>query len=323
MVAFRGACHPYGVRVLAVDHDPLAPACALADGSFPVPSVEDPGYIAALLDIAREQRVGLIIPTIDPELSVLSRNLHAFRVEGIAVLTSTSGFIDICRDKWRTFHVFRDKGVAVPFSWLPEVPVSDLPPRLFLKPRDGSASLNARPCRRDELVRILPDVPNPIIQEFMQGPEITIDAFLDFDGCPIHFVPRKRIRTLAGESIQGVTLETPEVDPWIGLVLGVCSELGARGPLTLQAFLTDRGPVLTEVNPRFGGGFPLALAAGGDYPGWILALMRGESLKPRLGEYLRGLYMTRHYTEIFTRSPLWHPSGDFSQHPDSLEIGVS
>jgi carbamoyl-phosphate synthase large subunit len=323
VAAFQKAGHPFGARVLAVDHDPLAPACAVADGAFPVPKVEEPSYISTLLDICREQKVGLIIPTIDPDLPILARNFETFQIMGIFVMIGTRGFIDICRDKWRTFQVFKAKGISVPRTWLPGVPDAGLPTQLFLKPRDGSASLNVHPCHRDELVRMLPKVPNAIVQEFLEGTEITIDAFLDLAGRPIHFVPRKRIRTLAGESIQGVTLDMPEVDAWIEDVLGACSDLGARGPLTLQAFLTDRGPVLTEANPRFGGGFPLALAAGGDYPAWILALRRGESLKPKLGEYRRGLFMTRHYTEIFTQTNLWHSPSRVLPHTMGFQTAES
>jgi len=85
----------------------------------------------------------------------------------------------------------------------------------------------------------------------------------------------------------------------------VAARLGARGPITLQAFLTARGPVLIEDNPRFGGGFPLAYAAGGHYPEWLLALLAGERIEPRLGAYQKGLYMTRYNVEYFTTEPLW------------------
>ena len=83
------------------------------------------------------------------------------------------------------------------------------------------------------------------------------------------------------------------------------SDLGAVGPLTLQAFLTPDGPVLSEINARFGGGFPLGLAAGADYPRWLLAMVAGETLEPRLGAYESGLFMTRYYVEHFTRRPAW------------------
>jgi carbamoyl-phosphate synthase large subunit len=113
------------------------------------------------------------------------------------------------------------------------------------------------------------------------------------------------MRTLAGESIQGVTLSDSPFRDWLMRVLEVITELGGIGPITIQAFLTDPEPTLSEVNARFGGGFPLANAAGGRYPEWIVAMCRGESLAPRLGAYQVGLYMTRANTETFVEEPLW------------------
>ena len=81
--------------------------------------------------------------------------------------------------------------------------------------------------------------------------------------------------------------------------------MGALGPLTLQAFLTGDGPVLTEINARFGGGFPLALAAGGAYPAWLLDMLAGVAVPARLRDYETGLYMTRANAERFTREPRW------------------
>jgi carbamoyl-phosphate synthase large subunit len=307
VLAIMKAAKPFGYKTLAADLDPLAPTCALADGAFRVPRVTSPEYIPALLRICREQEVGVIIPTIDTELPILAREAEAFQAEGILVALSTARFVTICGDKWKTAQAFQAEGIDVPASWLPEALPADLPPRVFVKPRDGSASQHTYACGREELGRMMPIVPNAIVQEMLEGPEVTIDAFLDFTGRPIHFVPRERIRTLGGESIQGITLDRPELDGWLEQVLLACSRLGARGPITLQAFLTGRGPVLSEINPRFGGGFPLAHAAGGDYPAWILALRRGESLEPRLGQYRRGLYMTRYYSEIFLEALPWQP----------------
>jgi len=309
MLAFQKAARPLGLKVFAADLDPLAPACLLADAAFPVPRVTDPGYGPALLHLCRQWGVGLIVPTIDPELPILARQTAAFAAEGIVPLLSSPGFIDLCRDKWRLVQVLRAQAIDVPASWLPaelpETAALTLPERLFLKPRDGSASLNTYPCHREQLARTLRMVPNALVQECLAGPEITVDALLDFQGRPIHYVPRERIRTQGGESTQGVTLDLPDLDRWIERVLAVCSPLGARGPITIQGFLTGRGPVLTEINPRFGGGFPLALAAGADYPAWILALLGGQPVPSRLGQYRRGLFMTRHFTEIFLDTLPW------------------
>ena len=145
--------------------------------------------------------------------------------------------------------------------------------------------------------------PNPVRVGVAAFDELTgtIDALIDFDGNPVHYVPRLRIRTLAGESIQGVTISDENLGDWILELLHAVSGMGGRGAVTLQAFLTPEGPVFSEINPRFGGGFPLAQEAGGRYPEWILQLLEGKAIPAKIGEYERGLHMTRYFSEEFTR----------------------
>ncbi len=304
--AFVGVAEQTGSKVFAGDLSSLAPALYLAHGGVALPCVDSADYIPRLLSLSEEHHIKLIVPTIDTELAVLAQNIEAFREVGAVALISEPGFIDICGDKWLTYQAFAEKCVDTAMSWLPESYEADeLPEHLFVKPRDGSASRDIYSVPTGELERYLPRVPNAIIQEELSGPEITIDALLDLSGKPLHYVPRRRVRTLAGESIQGVTLPDDDLRDWLVGVLHVISELGARGAVTLQAFLSERGPVLTEVNPRFGGGFPLAYAAGGKYPDWLMAMLRGERVPERFGDYQVGLYMTRYNMEYFTAEPLW------------------
>ncbi len=305
MQAFQLALQPLGGQVVVAERDALAPTCVLADAAVRVPAVSDSAYLSNILRLIQLHDIGLIVPTIDTELMDLALHAEAFLRFGARALISTPNFIRICADKWETAQTFAAEGVAVPVSWLPDALPEQLPEEVFIKPRDGSASVDAHPCRREDLHYLLPRVPHAIVQERLHGTEITVDALLDFEGRLLHFVPRARIRTLGGESIQGITLDAPEVDAWLQPVLEACGRLGARGPVTLQAFRTVKGLVLTEINPRFGGGFPLALAAGGDYPEWVLALQRGETVPPRLGQYKRGLMMTRYYSESFLERLPW------------------
>jgi carbamoyl-phosphate synthase large subunit len=143
------------------------------------------------------------------------------------------------------------------------------------------------------------------VQERLRGIEITIDALLDNDGEPLHYVPRQRIKTVAGESVQGVTIDDSKERSWIIAMLSVAGHLGATGPITAQAFLCPRGPVLIEINPRFGGGFPLGYAAGARYPEWLVDACHGEVIPLTLGEYTRGLFMTRSHAEQFAMTPAW------------------
>ncbi|GHG05385.1 carbamoyl phosphate synthase [Deinococcus piscis] len=309
---FRTAVQPLGGRVIAADMDPLAPALYLADQAVRVPRVTAPEYIPELLKLVERHAVNLLVPTIDTELPVLAEAQEQFRALGCRVHISSAQFVQITGDKWLTAQEFAEQGIRVPRSWLPEQvsgPLStaqDLPDKLFLKPRDGSASMHTYSVQRSNLLDMLQQVPNAIVQEEIVGKEITIDAFIGQDGTPVHFVPRARIRTLGGESIQGVTLPGEErLTAFLNTVLVAAAKLGGRGAITLQAFDTGSEYILLEINPRFGGGYPLGHAAGGAYPEWLLQELAGERILPRLGQYEVGLYMTRANTEIFTREPKW------------------
>jgi len=303
---FQSAAQALDGRALAADSDSLAPSLYLADGALKVPGVLACNYISILLELVVRENINMIVPTIDTELPILAKSAAVFSAKACLLLVSSPQLIDITSDKWLTFRACREAGISVPRSWLPEeVDEMELPNELFVKPRDGSASQHAYAVRRETLSAMLPLVPNAIIQERIVGQEITVDALLDLDGRPIHCVPRSRLKTVGGESVQGVTIDDHKLRAWLISVLEFASAMGGRGPLTLQAFLTEDGPVLLEINARFGGGFPLTHAAGGHYPEWLLRSLNGNALEPSFGEYRRGLYMTRYYNEIFTENPIW------------------
>jgi carbamoyl-phosphate synthase large subunit len=263
-------------------------------------------YLEHLVHLIRAQNIGLVVPTIDTELMVFARSTATLFREGCRPLISSASFVCLAGDKWLTHQEFTARGIRCPRSWLPDGYAADeLPERLFLKPRRGSSSIGAQKVSRPLLDETTARVEGPIIQEELVGDEITIDALVDLHGQPIHYVPRLRVRTLGGESIQGLTLDDTPFRDWLLTLLEVSASLGARGPITFQAFLTDQGPVLLEVNARFGGGVPLAFAAGGKYPEWILAMMNGERVAPHLGRYQRGVYMSRYSAELFSERLAW------------------
>lgn len=172
--------------------------------------------------------------------------------------------------------------------------------QLFVKPDRGSASAHTFRVDSESLDAMLPLVPDPIVQERVDAVEVTVDALLDREGRAVHFVPRVRLKTIGGESVEGVTLPDEPIRDWLQEVLAVVADLGGWGPMTIQLFLTSPAPTLIEVNPRFGGGFPLAYRAGALYPQWILEMMAGNELRSRIGEYRKGLFMTRSFVERYT-----------------------
>ena len=297
---FQAAVSPLGGVVVATDADPIAPGLHVADEGVVVPRLDRPGFVDRLVAECERHEVRLVVPTIDTELPVLSDESARFEAVGAVVLVSDRELIDATVDKRRTESVFGAAGIRMPRSF--DVSDSALPDRVFVKPARGSASQGTHVVDRDRLTSFLEMVDEPMVQELVDATEITIDALLDLDGNPVHMVPRIRLKTVGGESVQGVTMPDEPIRDWLIRVLDVVSGLGGIGPITLQAFLTEGSPTLIEVNPRFGGGFPLALAAGADYPRWIVDALRGEKIPPRFGAYRKGLFMTRSLDEVFIDS---------------------
>ena len=128
------------------------------------------------------------------------------------------------------------------------------------------------------------------------GEEFSIDVFCDLDGRCLNAIPRTMIESKGGESIKGMTIRD---EPLIDLASAVAEALGLVGPANIQCFReADGSHLVTDINTRFGGGFPLPLAAGGRYPELALALARGERPEPTLGEFREGIVMTRFFSDL-------------------------
>ena len=296
--AFMEACRGDRI-VVAADADPLAPSLQVADEGVVVPRLDHPRFVDEMLATCERHDVGLIVPTIDTELPLFAHNRDRFKEAGVLPVVSGAELIEATLSKRNTEKVFSAAGIRTPRSWDTNWAVSDLPAEVFVKPDRGSASAHTYPTTPERLQAILPLVPDPIIQEKIDAVELTVDALLDTEGITIHLVPRIRLKTVGGESVEGVTMPDAPIRVWLLRLFDVVADLGGWGPMTVQLFLTSPEPTLVEVNPRFGGGFPLAYEAGAHYPQWILRMVDGESIEPRLGSYRKGLFMTRSLTEHF------------------------
>lgn len=298
---FRRAYQALGIagHLIALDIDPLAPALQAADKNYLVPRYTELDYLPTLAEICRRETIDLVFPLIDPDIPLFAKHRHQLEAAGAKVAVVSSGAASTVGDKWATTHFFQSLGLAVPRSWLPDdlltIP-SDYP--LFIKPRDGSAAQNTfRVRNRRELEFFLEYVPNPLVQEYLPGPEITCDVICDLEGEVLGVVMRQRIAVRAGEVVKGVTI----YDPFIAeACLKIAAALPAIGPITVQCMLKDGVPHFTEINARFGGGVPLSVAAGVDGPQWLLARTAGIPINiPPLGSYQTGLYMTRFDDSFF------------------------
>ena len=255
----------FQAKVYTTDMRPsMAPAGIISDGCIPVPRCTADNYIDCLLDICRERQIGVIIPTIDTELLVLAENHQRFMEQGVRLAVADKAFIRICRDKRLTSDFFRQVGIAVPAAVDKHHPVFPM----FAKPYDGSLSTNIHIIRsQEDLTQEILEDPKLIFMEYIspkEYKEFTVDMYYGLDGCVKGIVPRERIEIRAGEINKGITRKNGIV----GFLLQRMGKLeGVRGCLCMQLFYRESdGDVKgIEINPRFGGGFPLSYYAKANY----------------------------------------------------------
>jgi len=257
-------------KVYTTDMRPgMAPAGIVSDGCIAVPRCTADNYIDSLLDICREKHIGVIIPTIDTELLVLAENHQRFLDQDVRLAVSDKSFIRICRDKRQTADFFRQLGISVPESRDKDHPLFPM----FAKPYDGSLSTNIHIIRRaEDLTRDILDDEKLIFMEYIDPKvykEFTVDMYYGLDCRVKGIVPRERIEIRAGEINKGITRKN-------GIVCFLRQRMGelkgVRGCLCLQLFYRESdGDVKgIEINPRFGGGFPLSYYAKANYAAYLI-----------------------------------------------------
>ena len=284
-----------GAATVAVDADPLAPALYHAEHRALVPRVHDEAYLPALTALVAEHDVSLVVPLTDLDQRLLAQSRDEL---GAPVLLSPLPVVDAMADKYLAALFLEERGIASPPTWLPDDVPQNAPFPLLVKAREGFGSRHIyRAHDRAELDFFLRyTAVDSLVQACCRGEEFSIDVFCDFDGRCLNAIPRTMIQSKGGESIKGMTIKDWEL---IEFARGVAEALPIKGPANVQCF--REGPnrfEVTDVNPRFGGGFPLPLAAGSRYPELALAIARGESPEPRVGDFREGVTMTRFFSNL-------------------------
>jgi carbamoyl-phosphate synthase large subunit len=298
--AFRDAVRELGIngKVIGADIQALAPALKCVDVPYIVPRLDSPDYIPTLARLCATEKVSLVFPLIDPDIQILSANKKEIESSGTRVMVVEPQGAQICEDKWQTTVLFRSLGLPTPKSWLSlEEESQDATFPLFIKPRKGSASQNTFKVKDVASLNFFTCyVPSPIIQEYIDGYEVTSDVVCFEPGEVLSIVSRRRIEVRSGEVSKGVTLYDKQIAQACELI---ARRLPAIGPITVQCIVKEGVPYFTEINARFGGGIPLGIAAGVNSPKLIIQRALGMPVTRKIaGEYKQGLYMSR-YDESF------------------------
>ncbi len=285
-----------GATTVAVDSSPLAPALYHAHIRALVPRQDETDYIPQLRALVEEHDVRLVVPLTDLDQVRVARRRD--ELAPAKVLLPAIEVVEAMADKYVAHRLFEEHGIGSPPTWLPDQAPDDLPFPVLVKARVGFGSRHIhRANDAAELEFHLARTPvDSMIQYACRGEEFSVDVLCDFEGRCLNAIPRTMIESKGGESIKGTTIRDEEL---IDLGRTVAEALPLAGPANVQCFREPNGRLLvTDVNPRFGGAFPLPLAAGSRYPELTLALANGERLEPRVGEFREGVVMTRFFSEL-------------------------
>ena len=292
-------------KVVATDCSNLAPAVYEADVFYLVPRITAPGYIEQILDICVKEKIDGVFSLIDPELSLLARERERFLAVGATPILSDYELVETCFDKYRMFELLTGMGIPTGQCYLSKEDFYrdrqkgriDYP--VFVKPVRGSASLNINKVSSDqELETLFHLYDDLMIQEFMDGQEYGADVYVDMISgkCTSIFV-KKKIKMRAGETDKSVSVKNPELFELIRKFVEKC---GFCGMIDIDLFEIGGVFYISEVNPRFGGGYPHAYSCGVNMPSQVLCNLSGRENPVRIGEYKENVCMMK-YNEIAVR----------------------
>ncbi len=305
--AFREALDGLGWDgdVVAVDANPLSPALMKADRGVVVPPASSPDYVPALADLVTAHGVRAVLPLADLDNVELVAGRAFLERAGAALLLPDLAVAEAMFDKYRCHQALLAAGLPSPDTWIPEELPQEPPLPLLVKRRWGYASRDIYRCDSLAEVRFFVDYAGVpvIVQRFCPGEQFSIDVLCDLQGTAVNVIPRTMIESKGGESIKGMTIADPRL---VELGRTVAEGLRLVGPATVQCFDEPEGLPVTDINCRFGGAFPLPLAAGSRYPELVLRIACGEHIEPHVGRFTAGVTMTRYYDTVIL------PEGDRS-----------
>lgn len=295
-------------KVVATDASDLGPAIYDADKYYIVPHITTPGYIDVILDICKKEKIDGVLSLIDPELSLLAANEEKFKSVGATVIGSSYELCEMSLDKMQMYEWLKGRGYNCARSWMDKdefyraVDSGEITYPVFVKPYRGSASINiSKVYDRDTVDLLFAHNDNLMIQEFLNGKEIGADVYIDLiSGEVVSIFTKKKILMRAGETDKALSFKNPAL---FKLIEKFVLEAGYRGQIDIDIFDINGQYYISEVNPRFGGGYPHAYESGCNHMQLILNNLNGIANPKNIGAYEEDIYMMK-YNEVKIRKRL-------------------
>lgn len=296
-------------KVVGTDCSTYAPALYETDSYYIVPRMTEPGYLDVILDICRKEEIDTVLPLQEDELYLIAENRTLFTEAGVTPIVSSKEAVELCRDKYEFYkHLTANDIPAIysvdsfeAFEKAETEGKMQLP--VFIKPSRGCGSLGIMKVEQKPLLECLCKYADEkyIIQNYAKGEEFGADIYVDVQtGKPVTLFVKKKLRMRAGETDKSVSFRDEKL---FELILETVSTLDLRGPIDMDLFCIDGNYYVSEINPRFGGGYPHAYECGINFPALLAANISGPLAEEKyagMAKYEENRYMFK-YTDFITK----------------------
>lgn len=289
-------------NVIATDMSDLAPAIYEADGFHLVPRIDDPKYIDKLLEICKEENIDCLFALIDPELSLIAKNKNKFLEIGVTPLISSYDAVELAFDKYEMYKYLSSNGFKCAKSYIKkedfykDLEDGKISFPVFVKPYKGSASININKVNsREEIDTLFSIYDDLLIQEFLDGQEIGADVYIDpISKRVVSIFTKEKIKMRAGETDKARSFKDQKL---FDLISSLVEKIGYEYMIDMDIFRINGEYYISEINPRFGGGYPHAYESGVNFPMLIINSINGVENLQNIGNYDENIYMMK-YNEV-------------------------
>lgn len=292
-------------KIIATDMSELAPAIYEADKFYIVPAMSDPKYLDIILDICKKEKVDALFTLIDPEISLIAKNKTRFLNIGTIPLVSEYEQVELAFDKYKMFCYLKENGFKTAKSYVDknefytDLNEGKINFPVFVKPVKGSASINISKVNSKKEIDLLFDLyDNLIIQEFLNGQEIGADVYIDpISKKVVSIFTKEKIKMRAGETDKARSFKDKEL---FELISRLIEKIGYQYMIDMDIFKIGNDYYISEINPRFGGGYPHAYESGVKFTKFVINSINNVENQSHIGEYEENIYMMK-YNEIMIK----------------------
>lgn len=289
-------------KVVATDMSELAPAIYEADKFYIVPPMNDPMYIEKILEICQKEKIDALFTLIDPEISLIAQNKEKFLNIGAIPLVSDYEKVELAFDKFKMYTFLKENGFKTAKSYIDknkfyqDLDKGNIKFPVFIKPVKGSASINISKVNSKEEVDLLFSLyDNLIIQEFLDGQEIGADVYIDpISKKVVSIFTKEKIKMRAGETDKARSFKNDEL---FDLICKLVEKIGYEYMIDMDIFEINGEYYISEINPRFGGGYPHAYESGVNFVKLLINSVNKIENKNQIGDYSENIYMMK-YNEV-------------------------